>query len=709
MKKRIDITLWSLLGTALIIKLGYLFFALEEPSSVGYLSIDALYHYKWASLISSGDFLANTPYFRAPLYPFILALLLKIAGGSLVIVRVIQVIAGCLTLFYAYRIAFKIAGKPVAVMTVLILLLYPVTTYYDGELLLDSLFTLFALISLYYFVEGGLQREHPFKAGLFFALGALTRPTIIVFLPVVAIYYLRHWKTAADRKAGIKDIAKFLIVTALLIAPVTVINYIASDQFILISYQGGINFYIGNNPEADGLSSTLPEAGKDWDLEDADYLAFRDSGRRLRYGEQSFFWYKKGFDFIINNPASALGLFLKKFYYLFSGHEISNNRPLDEVIFNNKLLAYFPIRFSLMLSLAILPVFLVHENRKNLFTLYGLIILYGAAVSMFFVSTRFRLPIVPLIAVTAAWGIAALWETLASRRIDTRLFLGVAGAVVIYIMAATMLFPISLINPEQSLFLRGNQSLRRGEYQTAIARFDSLAQQQPNYENCHLNLGITYLKLGKIDQAEDGFRKELFYNSGSAEAANNLGVVFLLRHEYDSARYYCRRALDAKPYYTEAAVNFLRSVKGETDPGILNEIENFRREIRPLNQDKPPYIFEEALYFSDHHRYSEAIDNQLRILEILSRREPSVAFDFAYHDDQDENEKYQKLAAYQLGYLYGLSGEFETSIRFSRQAIALDQNLKEAYINLISGYRSLGEIKLADSVAALYLSRWPDQ
>ncbi len=708
MKKQIDITLWILLGIALFVKLGYLFFGLDESTSVGHLSIDALYHYKWASLISSGELLANTPYFRAPLYPFILALLLKISGGSLVFVRLIQVFAGCLTLFYAYRIAFRIAGKPVAIMTILILLLYPVTTYYDGELLLDSLFTLFALISLYYFIGEDHGREQPVKAGLFFALGALTRPAILIFLPVVVVNYMRRQRTPSDKKAGIRNTAKFMIVAALLIAPVTVINYVSSNQFILISYQGGINFYIGNNPEADGLSSTLPEAGKDWNLEDTDYLAYRESGRNLRYGEQSLFWYKKGLSYIFEDPAAATKLFLRKFYYLFSGHEISNNRPLDEVVFGNRLLAYFPVRFSLILSLAVLPVFLVRDNRKYLFTLYGLILLYGTAVSMFFISSRFRLPIIPLTAITAAWGLAALWKVIIARRINYRLFFGIAMAVIIYIMATSVLFPISLTNPEQSLFLRGNQSLRGGDYQTAIARFDSLAQRQPDYENCHLNLGIAYLKLGVIDRAEDGFRKELFYNSQSAEAANNLGVVFLLRHENDSARHYCRQALKMKPYYTEAAVNFLRSARGESSPGILDDIESLRQEIRPANQDKPSYIFEEALYLSDRRRLHEAINSHLRIIDILSRRKPSVAFDFAYNSDSDEDEKYRKLAYYQLGYLYGLSAEFETSVRFSRLAIELDPEFKEAYINLISGYRSLGKIKLADSVAAQYLSRWPD-
>jgi hypothetical protein len=61
-----------------------------------------------------------------------------------------------------------------------------------------------------------------------------------------------------------------------------------------------------------------------------------------------------------------------------------------------------------------------------------------------------------------------------------------------------------------------------------------------------------------------------------------------------------------------------------------------------------------------------------------------------------------------LGYLYGLTSEYEKSIQFSRRAIELAPNMKEAYINLISGYQSIGDSRRADSVIAVYRSIRPD-
>jgi len=83
MKTKFDKTLWLLLTGAGLLKIGYLLTTLPELSMTANLSIDALYHYRWASLIASGDVFANAPYFRAPLYPFILAAMLKLTSFNL--------------------------------------------------------------------------------------------------------------------------------------------------------------------------------------------------------------------------------------------------------------------------------------------------------------------------------------------------------------------------------------------------------------------------------------------------------------------------------------------------------------------------------------------------------------------------------------------------------------------------------------------------
>lgn len=703
MKNRPYVLPMVVIVAALSIKLGYLFFAFPDPSSAGRLSIDELYHYNWGALIASGDILANAPYFRAPLYPFFLGFLLAVSGKSLVFVRLIQLLLGGLIVFSTYRLAERFAERRSALFCAALLILYPVMTYFEGELLLDFLFSLFAVMTVHFLIDD--RRERPVIVGLFFGLAALTRPTILVFLPIIIVYYL-YRKSNQMRTHRIRSALIFFTTLVVIISPVTIVNGVYSGQFILISYQGGINFYIGNNPDADGVTSNLPPFGSDWTLEDASYVVSRETGEERSFASQSSFWYKKGLRFIADHPGQFAGLFVRKLAFLFSGIEISNNRPLAEAVFDNPLLSKLPIRFSLLVALAILPLFLANRNRQQMYLLYAMIILYAVVISLFFVSSRFRLPMVPFVAILSGWGISSLWETIARRNIGYRLFFAIVGAGAVFVSSTTAFPSRAFDNPDQALFLRGNQALRQGEYRLAAARFDSLIQRRREFKNAYLNLGIAYLKIGMADRAADAFRSEIESNPTSAEAFNNLAVMYLLDNNADSARYYARRALEIKPYYTEAAVNFLRSTDAVTDASDARDIEQVRRSIRTVNDDEPAYLFEEALYLTNRGRIDEAISNHLKIVELYENRPPSASFEPAFQNRASRN--YRPLALYQLGYLYGRSGQFEQSIVFSRRAIDVDPDLKAAYMNLITAYRSSGRTRLADSVEAVFRSRWPE-
>ncbi|MCP4569821.1 MAG: tetratricopeptide repeat protein [FCB group bacterium] len=704
-----DLTIRYLIGAALALKLGYLFFGLENGSSPAALSIDALYHYKWASLIASGDLFANTPYFRAPFYPYVLGLLLKISNQSLMVVRLFQMLIGCLTLLLIYRLSREIFSKTAAILAFIIYLLYPITTYFEGELLLDSLFTLLALATLYCITTGRESRGKLVYSGLFFALAALTRPTILVFFPI-ALFYL-HRYDLKQHALGFKhrSVILFSFVVLLTIAPVTLINFIHSGRPILISYQGGVNFFIGNNQEADGLSASLPPVGKAWDIKDADYLAWQGSGEKLRYDRQSSYWYGQGIDFIISDPVGFLKLTGKKLHFLFSGHEISNNRPLDQAVFANEYLKWFPMRVIFIIPLSILPLFLIRSGRRDFLFLYGVILFYGLIVALFFVTSRFRLPLLPFLTILAGGGISALAVQIRSRQFGSRLAIALLAVVAIFALGRFNPYEVSLVNPRQALFLRGNMALRQADYTTAASRFDSLALMTPYLDNAYLNLGIARLKQGHTDAAREAFNMELVNNPGSAEAANNLGVICLLREDYDSTSYYCGRALDIKPYYEEAAINLLRCGRNGTDELLNVRIEERRRRTRSYLADSPSYLFEEGLYFSALKRFPEAIDNHLHLLDLLSETKASVAFTPVYSGQSvlDRN-SLPALANYQLGYLYGLTGDLQNSIHFSRRAIELNDDLKEAYINLINGYRFSGNTGAADSLISIFKTRWPE-
>jgi len=699
-----------ILALALIIKLIYFLFFLPQAGNSAALSIDEMYHYRWAGLLTQGELIANAPYFRAPLYPFFLAFLMKISFGSIAFIRLFQLLLGLGTIILIWKTALKISDYRVAALACLLYIFYPVTTYFESRLLLDSPFLFLIMASFYLFISLNNRRYRLILCGIFLGLAVITRPTAMVFLPIIVLLLLFHKRETLSGLVRVKQAALFGVIVILVIAPVTMVNYFTSDQFIPVSYQGGINFYIGNNPNADGLSASLPPFGNNWQLADADYLAYDVTGTKLRYGEQSSFWYGEAFDFIQNNPGQFLRLLLKKAYYFFAGHELSNNNELSQDIFGNAFLSVFPVRFFLLTGLTVLSLFWWSQYKKRQKYIYFIILIFAIVTILFFVTTRFRLPVIPFLALTAAQGIVILYENIRERRVSLHLILAIVTAVLISVLAVSDLYGAVKPNYRHAMFLRGNRAFRAGSYEQAARIFDNLSVIKPYYQNSYLNLGNSLLKLGDNNLAMAAYKKELWLNPLSAEAANNLSAIYYLNGVYDSALTLSGMALTIKPYYPEAAVHFLRAAQYCRDTSILADIETARLKIRSYLSDNPAYLFEEALYLAAFGKLEQAIANHLKVLEITGNKDSrQVAFDDDFSTSSLHSlNSLRHLSNYQLGYLSGLTGDFEKAAKYSAAAIALNPDFREAYINLISAYRSLGDNQRADSVAGEFLRRWPD-
>jgi len=68
---------------------------------------------------------------------------------------------------------------------------------------------------------------------------------------------------------------------------------------VLVASSGGINFYIGNNSEADGLTASVPgESGATGRCEEGPTMVGEGDRKRITASEQSDFWYRKGWGWI---------------------------------------------------------------------------------------------------------------------------------------------------------------------------------------------------------------------------------------------------------------------------------------------------------------------------------------------------------------------------------------------------------------------------
>jgi hypothetical protein len=89
----------------------------------------------------------------------------------------------------------------------------------------------------------------------------------------------------------------FVLGLAIVLLPVAVRNYAVSGGFYITTSQAGPNFYIGNNPKADGsyMSLRYGRGAPEFERQDATELAEHALGRTLTPGEVSGYWTDKAF------------------------------------------------------------------------------------------------------------------------------------------------------------------------------------------------------------------------------------------------------------------------------------------------------------------------------------------------------------------------------------------------------------------------------
>lgn len=366
--------------------------------------MDGLYHHEWALRIVGGDFWGDEVFFRAPLYPYFLALLYKLSGSSIAFALACQHVLGAMSAVLVYFLAREYFVHAVALVAGFAAALYWPFIYFEGDLLIVTLIITLDLAALL-LAARALRKDRTFvfaAAGFVFGLSAVARPSILVvlfFLPVVVYARDRAMRPVLRRSV-------WLFAGAVVaIAPVLVRNYLVGHDFVPVASQGGVNFYIGNNPESDGRTAIVPGTRWDWwgGYHDAILQAETEAGRALKPSEVSNHYFAKGLGFVFGSPARSVPLLAHKLALFWAGGERSNNKYIY-FFWHQSGMGRVPLPgFWLIAPLGLAGGVLLWRRRRELSLLYLFVLTYMAGVVAFFVNARFRLPVVPVVIIFAAY------------------------------------------------------------------------------------------------------------------------------------------------------------------------------------------------------------------------------------------------------------------------------------------------------------------
>ncbi|MBI1875892.1 MAG: glycosyltransferase family 39 protein [Acidobacteria bacterium] len=218
---------------------------------------DASTYDAWARQIASGDWMSGTQvFYQAPLYPYFLAVLYKIAGSGPLVVRGVQAVLGSVSCVLVADAGAQLFSPVAGLIAGLILALYPPAIFHDllvQKSVLDLLF-MCAALSVFSRIVAGPQLSLWFGLGLSIGCLALTRENaIVLLLPIGAWLVLGELATRAKWVAA----AALAVGLACPLVPVAARNWAVSRELHLTTSQFGPNFYIGNNPRADGTYRPL--------------------------------------------------------------------------------------------------------------------------------------------------------------------------------------------------------------------------------------------------------------------------------------------------------------------------------------------------------------------------------------------------------------------------------------------------------------------
>jgi hypothetical protein len=355
-------------------------------------------------------------------------------------------------------------------------------------------------------------------------------------------------------------------------------NYLISRDRVSLSAHCGINFWIGNNPAANGYPRFPPglRAGQAAMLQDSIDVAESAAGHPLKRGEVSEYWSAKARDYIAHHPLAwlqLLGLKLRNFWSAFQYDDLSIITSLRE-----QGVTFPGTYFGLLAALA-LPAMILTWNTVRLGRwITGAIFLQMLALLPVFTTERYRLPIVPGLAVFAAFGLVTLFSNLTAGSFRPVLsyatLLMFSTLFVSWPQRTPSLWALDAYNSgwqalqsgnlslaERKLnlarayvpdntetnFALGNLKLAENDAATAAGFYLTTLRLDPLHRGAINNLGVLALENGQPEVAEQRFREALAIDGNNAKTHFLLAKTLIAKGQNDNARAEIDRALALKP------------------------------------------------------------------------------------------------------------------------------------------------------------------
>lgn len=658
------------------------------------------------------------------LYPRLLAAIYAL-GGDLLAVKVLQALLGALTAVGTFWLGQRRLGYGAGLAAGLVVAFYGPLVLFEGELLAAGV-AAFEAVALLLLLDwageriGAAQdgRSSPkvvILAGLAVggtgAVAVLTRPTFLPFVTAAGLWLgFRAWRSRKPRgwRAAAPVLASAVLGFLLLVTPVAFAARTATGSASFLPGSGPLNLYIGNSED---LCTTLTiRPGAEW----GELLARPEQAGLTGLGGQQTYFRRQVIDLVRERPSVFSRNLAVKSLRFVSSRELPRN--LDPYLWRRwssilSVLVWkagpFGFPFGVLFPLAAIGV--VWGWRRLGAPVLLFLALYSLAVIAVFVSARYRVPVVPALAVAAAAGGAAVGEMWRARRWKS---LAAAGAVALgALLLATLPGPFcEEALPAEADFWRnlgsaqeqrGHKDEARASYERSIEAYarESGEARRPAWE-VHLNLGRLEVERGELDAGAAHYRQSAALAPSQGDPLFNLGNLELARGRPAAAVEALTEAARREPALPRVV---LQRVKALTAAGRPEEALKLAEEVVRRTPADPEARFALGGLLLNRGRPQEAIRELETALELGAtpeiHNELATAW-MAMSDPAQAIRHYEAALASKpdyvealtnLGAVLAMSGRLpEARTRFER-AVELRPRDPVARFNLALVYEGLGD------------------
>lgn len=533
---------------ALLVRGIYLYESASNPTFFAPV-VDSETYDRLASAFAAGEDLTDEFFWQPPFYPLFLGVVYRVTGSSIVWAKILQALIGAATTVLTFFLGRRLFDVRVGVLAGLGVALYGPLLFFDAELLATGWAAFWSVALILLLLRAGRSdRLWPFLAlGSAGALAAMTRPTFLPFLVAAGgwLALTLHRRIDARATAG-----RLLLVLAGFLAiclPVARESHQARGSWSLLPASGGLNFYVGNNPQAERTIAIRPG----WDWEQLTRRPERFGVRNKR--DTGRFFFGEALRYARADPLGLLRGWITKAGHFLSSRELPRN--VDMYVFRDgsavlRTLVWkaggFGFPFGVLLPLT--GVGLVLATRKLPGPVLLFLLLVPASVILVFVSARYRAPVVPVLSVVAAGGLIDLLNRIRDRRWRD---VSLAGGAALLLLLLTTLpgpFPQERADYRAELdYSVGTRALNAEDLETAVEHLRRSVDRQPDHFDARNHLGIAYAKLGRLALATECFERAVRDNPEFLTARINYGRLLAAQGRMREAASQFRLGLEQEP------------------------------------------------------------------------------------------------------------------------------------------------------------------